>query len=93
MHNKKEWDREVYKEKVDKSDLYFENFGQIYEKYFYNDGKKLVIPELLGEQRFVAAEIKKRFGIDNFLINYIDPTVGAHSGPGTLALFYMGDIR
>ena len=57
-HNKKGWNREVYKEKVDKFDLYFENFNQIYYKYFYSDGKKLVIPELLGEQRFVGALIK-----------------------------------
>ena len=38
--------------------MYFENFNQIYYKYFYSDGKKLVIPELLGEQRFVGALIK-----------------------------------
>ena len=40
-----------------------------------------------------AALIKKRLGIENFLINHIGPTIGAHSGPGTIALFYMGDYR
>ena len=37
--------------------------------------------------------IEERLGIHNFLINYVGPTIGAHSGPGTMALFYMGDYR
>ena len=28
-----------------------------------------------------------------FMIGYIGATIGAHSGPGTVALFYMGDHR
>ncbi|HKM03641.1 MAG TPA: DegV family protein [Lachnospiraceae bacterium] len=42
---------------------------------------------------FVAEEIKKRFGIECFLINHIGPTVGSHSGPGTIALFFLGEKR
>lgn len=57
-YNKKEWDRKVYKEKVEKSALYSKHFNHIYKKYYDNDGKKMVIPELLGKQRFVASEIK-----------------------------------
>ena len=45
------------------------------------------------DANFVRDEVEKRFGIHNFLINYVGPTIGAHSGPGTLALFYMGDVR
>lgn len=37
--------------------------------------------------------VEKRFGIHQFIINPVGPTIGAHSGPGTLALFYMGDVR
>ena len=37
--------------------------------------------------------VKERFGIDSFLINYVGPTIGSHSGPGTLALFFMGEER
>ena len=47
----------------------------------------------LEDAQFVAELIKKRLGIENFLINHIGPTIGAHSGPGTIALFYMGDYR
>lgn len=45
------------------------------------------------EAKFVADQIKQRFGIESFLINYVGPTIGAHSGPGTMALFYMGEYR
>lgn len=45
------------------------------------------------DAQFVADEVKKRFGIDSFLINYVGPTIGAHSGPGTIALFFYGDER
>ena len=45
------------------------------------------------DAEFVAQEVKKRFGIESFLSNYVGPTVGAHSGPGTIALFFYGDER
>ncbi|MCQ2080098.1 MAG: DegV family protein [Lachnospiraceae bacterium] len=45
------------------------------------------------DAKFVANEIKERFGIENFLINYIGPTIGSHTGCGTVALFFMGDVR
>lgn len=45
------------------------------------------------DAEFVADEVKKRFGIDSFLMNYVGPTIGAHSGPGTLALFFFGNER
>lgn len=45
------------------------------------------------EAQYVADLVKQRFGIDSFLINYVGPTIGAHSGPGTMALFYMGEYR
>lgn len=45
------------------------------------------------EARYVADLVKQRFGIQNFLLNHVGPTIGAHSGPGTMALFYMGEYR
>lgn len=47
----------------------------------------------LEDAEYVASLVKERFGIDSFLINYVGPTIGAHSGPGTIALFYMGEYR
>lgn len=45
------------------------------------------------DAKLLADLIKERFGIDSFLINLVSPTIGAHSGPGTLALFHLGEHR
>ncbi len=45
------------------------------------------------DARYVADEVRRRFGDKLFIINYVCPTIGAHSGPGTIALFFMGDER
>ncbi|MBP3616624.1 MAG: DegV family protein [Lachnospiraceae bacterium] len=45
------------------------------------------------DAQFVADQVKSRFGIENILIDYVSPTIGAHSGPGTVALFYLGTKR
>lgn len=49
--------------------------------------------DCIEDARFVADKVKDRFGIDNFYIDMVNPTIGAHSGPGTVALFYFGDQR
>lgn len=49
--------------------------------------------DALEDAEFVKNEITKRFGIEKFLINHIGPTIGAHSGPGTIALFFEGTER
>lgn len=41
----------------------------------------------------LAALLKERYGIADPLITYIDPVIGAHSGPGTLALFYYDNVE
>ncbi len=45
------------------------------------------------DAQFVADLIKERFGIESFLIDYVGPVIGAHTGPGILALFFMGESR
>ena len=49
--------------------------------------------DCLTDAEFVARLVKERFGIQSFLINTVGPTIGAHSGPGTVALFFMGNYR
>ena len=41
----------------------------------------------------LESEIKKRLGCTEFVVNYVDPVIGAHSGPGTLALFFVGEHK
>ncbi len=49
--------------------------------------------DCLEDAEYVAGLIKERMGFDNILINYVGPTIGAHSGPGTVALFFFGKER
>ena len=37
--------------------------------------------------------IREKFGDVKITVNYVDPVIGAHSGPGTLALFFLADQR
>lgn len=46
-----------------------------------------------GDALFVADEITRRFGNRNISINFVGPVIGNHSGPGTVALFFVGSKR
>lgn len=49
--------------------------------------------DCLKDAKFVADEIKKRYGVKEIIINSIGPVIGAHTGPGCVALFFMGKHR
>ncbi|WP_297716708.1 DegV family protein [Intestinimonas sp.] len=49
--------------------------------------------DCLADAEKVAADVKKRFGTEHIVINNIGPVIGAHSGPGTVALFFLGAKR
>lgn len=45
------------------------------------------------DAEFLQEEIRKRFGYKNVMIHTIGPTIGSHSGPGTVAVFFLGEKR
>ena len=45
------------------------------------------------DAEYVASLVRKKFGYENILINPIGPTIGAHAGPGTVGVFFLGDHR
>ncbi|WP_440322893.1 DegV family protein [Laedolimicola sp.] len=49
--------------------------------------------DCIEDVEYLEKLIRERFGIERFLVNYVGPTIGAHSGPGTLALFFVGEPR
>lgn len=49
--------------------------------------------DCIEDAEFVKEEIYRRFGINKCIINCIGPTIGSHSGPGTVALFFLGEKR
>lgn len=45
------------------------------------------------EAKIIGEEVKKRYNVKNVVYNCLDPVIVSHSGPGTLAIFFMGDKR
>lgn len=49
--------------------------------------------DCLKDAEYVAEQVRSKFGVKNIQINFIGPVIGAHSGPGTVALFFFGTQR
>ena len=49
--------------------------------------------DCLEDAEFLADKIRQKYHIRTEIINYVGAVIGAHSGPGTLALFFLGDER
>lgn len=45
------------------------------------------------EAQFVVDKIKEKYNLETVVMNHVGATIGAHSGPGTVALFFVGDVR
>ena len=45
------------------------------------------------EAEFVVEKVKEKYPVKTVIINPVGATIGAHSGPGTLALFFLGDKK
>lgn len=46
--------------------------------------------DCLDDAEKLADILQKQYGVKVGLIGYVGPVIGAHSGPGTLALFFVG---
>ena len=49
--------------------------------------------DCLEDAEYLAGIMRERFHVKDVKINYVGPVIGAHSGPGTVALFFMGTAR
>ena len=49
--------------------------------------------DCLEDAEFVAGEVRRRLGVKTIHINYVGPVIGNHSGPGTMALIFLGKAR
>ncbi len=72
---------------VDYMDEHIGSFRGKQDIFFISHG------DCQAEAEYVADLVRNRFGIENCIINQVGPTIGSHSGPGTMALFFLGDIR
>ena len=46
--------------------------------------------DCVDDAKYLAKLIEEKAGVKKFEFNYIDPVIGVHSGPDTLAIFYQG---
>lgn len=49
--------------------------------------------DCLKDAEYVKDQIMEKIGVKEVYINPIGPVIGAHSGPGTVALFFLGSKR
>ena len=49
--------------------------------------------DCLQDAEYLAELLKQQYHVPEVAINYVGPVIGSHSGPGTLALFFLGDHR
>ena len=49
--------------------------------------------DALGDAIYVGEKIKEKHQVKDVLYNHIGPIIGAHSGPGTIAVFFLGNQR
>ncbi len=49
--------------------------------------------DCLEDANYLADIMRTRFGVKEVVISYVGPVIGAHSGPGTVALFFLGRER
>jgi DegV family protein with EDD domain len=58
-----------------------------------NDTVFICHGDCLEDAKYLEKLVKERFGVKDVFIYYTGAVIGSHSGPGTLALFYLGEHR
>ncbi len=67
-----------------------------YSEFAENPGKDVVFishGDCMKDVEELASILKSRHGTEITVVTDVGPVIGAHSGPGTLALFYVGKER
>lgn len=60
-------------------------------KGFENDIVMITHGDAPEEAEYMKGLIEERFGIKNIMINPLGTVIGSHTGPGVIAIFYMGN--
>ena len=58
---------------------------------YENDIVMITHGDALEDAEYVKGLIEQKFGITNIMINPLGTVIGSHTGPGVIALFYMGN--
>ena len=49
--------------------------------------------DCIEDAKLLETILKEKFGVKEVIIGYVGAVIGSHSGPGTLALFFLGSKR
>ena len=49
--------------------------------------------DCIEDAKLLETMLKERYGVQEAVIGYVGAVIGSHSGPGTLALFFLGSHR
>lgn len=49
--------------------------------------------DCIEDANYVCERVKKELGVRDVMVDFIGPVIGSHSGPGTVALFFLGETR
>ena len=73
-------------------DMIVKKMGELGEGY---DNSTVFIchGDCLEDAQYVEQQVKEKYGVKNVVIGYTGAVIGSHSGPGTLALFFLGTHR
>ena len=58
-----------------------------------NDLAYICHGDCIDDANYLAEQVKAKCGVKEVFIYYTGAVIGSHSGPGTLALFYLGEHR
>lgn len=58
-----------------------------------NDIVMITHADCIEDAEYVKKQIEERFGIHKFMINGLGTVIGSHTGPGVVAIFFMGNER
>lgn len=58
-----------------------------------NDTVFICHGDCIEDAQYLEKLVKEKYGVKNVLIYYVGAVIGAHSGPGTLSLFFLAEHR
>jgi fatty acid-binding protein DegV len=58
-----------------------------------NDVMYICHGDCIEDAKYLESLVKERCGVKEVFIGYTGAVIGSHSGPGTLALFFLGSHR
>ncbi len=67
--------------------------GQMGSRAKENDTVFIAHADCADDAEMLRKAVEDKYGIHNFVVEYMGPTIGTHAGPGTLALCYVGDRK